>query len=611
MGVIDEVKERLDIVEVISQYATLTKAGRNFKALCPFHTEKHPSFFVFPERQSWHCFGSCSMGGDVFRFVMKKENLDFAGALRLLAQRAGVSLAPPKQETEEDKETQRLHQINEVAAQFYHHLLLTAPEAEEVRKYLVKRGVSEKSLEDFELGLSPKGWQGLIEHLTSRGYQEKELLKAGLAIKKEGEGSYDRFRSRLMFPIRDSQGQMAGFGARALDDSMPKYINSPQTSLFDKGGMLYGFYRAKSALRRENQAVIVEGYMDVILAHQYSFENVVGSMGVALSEKQIDLLKRYTKNLTLALDPDAAGKDATLRGVEIATRALDHKVMPVIDWQGLVKYESVLDAEVRVILLPQDKDPDEVIRENPQIWKELAGKALPVVDFAIETITSKLDLAKAKDKSHAVEQLLPFLGDIKDPVRRAHYLQKLARLVKVEERTLAWELRKLLSQGVKGKATEQKARPKSQSNHPEEYCLALLLQCPEVKDMGFELSPEYFEESENRELFLAWCSSPEGFQEKLEAPLQERRDYLLALSLPPASPKERERTLADCSLRLREKYLRSQEAKKKEILLLETETEGTAAGLAKLQELGVDTGTRLQEVFVEQNKVRRTAFSKE
>ncbi len=285
MSAVDEIKQRLDIVEVISSYVTLKKAGRNYKGLCPFHAEKTPSFVVFPDTQSWHCFGACGTGGDVFSFIEQQENLDFPGALRLLARRAGVSLKPRTEaDAAQDKLKKRLHEINERAAEYFHNLLLNSTEGQTARNYLSQREINRETLSRFQLGYALDDWQALSDYLQGRGYKPDDLLTAGLIIEREGGGHYDRFRGRLIIPIRDERGGVVGFGARALDDSPPKYINSPQTPAFDKSTLLFGLDLAKGTIRREGLAVIAEGYMDVLTAHQHGITNVVASMGTALTE---------------------------------------------------------------------------------------------------------------------------------------------------------------------------------------------------------------------------------------------------------------------------------------------------------------------------------------
>ncbi len=609
MSVIGEIKERIDIVELVSNYVSLQKAGRNFRALCPFHVEKHPSFFVFPERQSWRCFGACNTGGDVFSFLMKKEGIDFGQTLRFLAEKTGVSLVLEKDqgEVERGKEA-RLFEINEIAAEYYHHLLMTASEANSVRKYLKQRGLLPQTIKNFQLGFSLDEWEALLRYLTSKGYSFEELLMAGLVIEKEGGGGYDRFRNRLMFPIRNIQGRLAGFGARALDDSVPKYLNSPQTPVFDKSSIVYGIDRAKVAIWQRNSVVIVEGYMDVLIAHQHGCENVVASMGTSLTEKQFGVLKRLTKNLFLALDADTAGEEATLRSIEVAGQTLDKKVVPVPIWSGLIKYENILDADIRIIILPPGKDPDEVIREDISLWQDLVDKALPVVDFVMNAIISRVNVEQARDKSAAWSKLKPLISEIKDPIRQSHYLQKLARLLKMNERVLASDLRSSYAKKRRSRITGETEEslavvPSLPSSSPlEEYCLTLLLQYPEFRAISGELRPEYFQHTENRELFVKWQQGVEltSFEANLDAPLREHADRLLNRVLPATlTQREEERwyVLNDCSLRLQERWLRNLEAEREEILLLETEKSDATAQLAKLEEQGIDVSLRLKEIF--------------
>jgi len=588
MGVIDEVKQRTDIVEVISEYVPLTKAGRTFRALCPFHSEKHPSFFVYPEQQSWHCFGACNSGGDVFSFIMKKQSIDFGDALRLLAQKAGVTIPSRFEQDAGKEEGERLYQVNQAAAQYFHNLLLNSPAGEKARSYLASRGFSLKTITDFQLGFSLNSWEALKQYLMERGYTEGELLTAGLVIEAEAGKTHDRFRNRLMFPIQDIRGRTTGFGARVLDDSLPKYINSPQTPLFDKSSSLYGINLATAAIRQQNMVVIVEGYMDVITAHQNGFNNVVASMGTSVTEKQVGALKRLTKNIALALDADAAGDEASLR---------------------CVGYENILDAEVKVIILPRGKDPDNVIKEGAKIWQHLLEGALPVIDYSFNMVTAKLDLTTAKDKSLAVDKLLPIIAEIKDTVRQAHYLQKLARLVKVNERNIEASLRRIKPSQGRRPIKEPKPEAVAHALHPllsspiEEYCLALLLQHPELKARYQGPSPEYFENSENREIFIAWqqANNLSSLKDELDSAIWERLDFLITKSLP---ANQIEQKYTNCVLRLQEKFLRSLEIKREEVLALEAESGGTAAELAKLEEQGIEVSIQLGEVFTQKRRKR-------
>jgi DNA primase len=441
MGAIDDIKERLDIVEIISGYTQLQKAGRNYKALCPFHSEKTPSFVVFPDTQTWHCFGACNTGGDVFSFVMRRENMDFGEALRLLAQRAGVSLEPLREgEEAETRLKERLYKLNALAAEYFHYLLLNSPEGARARDYLTRRGLSAETGKTFQLGYAREDWQALGQHLTAKGYSWSDLQEAGLVIEGKEHGYYDRFRGRLIFPIRDARANVVGFGARALDDSLPKYLNSPQTAIFDKSGVLYGIDQAKGAIREAGLVVIVEGYMDVLMAHQCNRKNVVASMGTALTEKHVRIIKKMTKKLVLALDADSAGDQATVRGLEVAQEAFDRRAMPVPTWRGLIRYEDQLDAEIRVAVLPPGLDPDEVLKENVDTWDVLVNRALPVVEYYLQAVIGKFDLRSAKDKVAAAREVLPLIREIGSSVERSHYLQQLARLLRVDERTLEQEL---------------------------------------------------------------------------------------------------------------------------------------------------------------------------
>jgi DNA primase len=599
MSAIDEVKQKTDIVEVVGQYVSLTKSGRNFRGLCPFHSEKHPSFFVYPEQGSWHCFGACATGGDVFSFIMKKENIDFGEALRQLAEKAGVSLPTRPEPGAKREEKERLYQINEAAAQYFHDLLLNSPAGEKARNYVAGRGLSADTVARFNLGFSLNSWEALKQHLTDIGYATEELSTAGLI--KEGEGGklYDYFRNRLMFPICDLKGKVTGFGARALDDSMPKYLNSPQTPVFSKSHTLYGINLAAPAIREKDTTVITEGYMDVITAHQNGFANVIASMGTAVTEPQINTLKRLSKNIVLALDADEAGEEAMLR---------------------CVGYENTLNAEVKVITLPKGKDPDDVIREDPAGWQQLLDKALPVIDYTFDMITTGLDMTRARDKTLATDRLLPIIAEIKNPIRQAHYLQKLARLVNVDERRLEAELARLKPAPSRYRGKEPTAKAAGQTPRPtlsspvEEYCLALLLQYPELKRYQQQPAPEHFENSENREIFTGWRQADDlpALKAKLDPTLWEHLDYLLDYLKKKEVPTNQiEQRYADCALNLRKKYLQSLEVRRAEIFALEAELGGAGADLAKLEAEGIEPSAQLLEIFRQTRRKAKSQGAKE
>jgi DNA primase len=577
MTPIEQIKAKLDIVDFIGETVKLRKSGRAYAGFCPFHANTQtPAFYVFPETQSWHCFGACGTGGDLFTFVMKRENVDFREALRTLAQRAGVELTPrTPQSVEDDARIVRLREVLEAAVRYYHNLLINSPAAKDVRAYLTRRGITEPSIVAFQLGYAPDAWDALWKYLQGRGYQPKDLLEAGLISERDpstssGRGYYDRFRQRLMFPIRDARGRTIGFGARALsDEQQPKYLNSPQTPLFDKSAVLYALDLAKDAIRAQNVVVIVEGYVDALMAHQQGFKNVVASMGTALTETQLKTLQRMAKKFILALDADAAGLEAMRRGLSVAQQALDKEYVPTPINRNLIAFEGRLQSEIRVAVLPSGLDPDDLLRQNPQAWHSVLDGALPVVDFLIQRITEPLDLETAKGKSEAARTLLPLIQELSDGVARNHYLQVLARKLRVDERVLLG-----MGEAPSPRPPTPRAQPKRAERAtpsekfvfgPEEYCLALLLSHPAelatVEQLGLQAAD--FARTEQRQIFEAfkqWCEFNDPTQlgalrETLAEALVARFDALLA-NTPSAAVDVME--IEKAALRLRERAIRQQ-----------------------------------------------------
>ena len=445
MTAIDEIKSRIDIVELVSETVKLRRAGKSYSGFCPFHPNaRTPAFVVFPDSGTWRCFGQCNEGGDIFRFVMKKEGWDFPQTLQFLAQKAGVVLEAQTPERQaEDEEHTRLRGLLEEAVLFYHHHL-QAPSGKDALAFLKKRGLTLETIDLFGLGYAPNSWDSALAYFTKKGYTPAELLQVGIVTERAADagenkgGVYDRFRNRIMFPIRETMGHMAGFGARILNpEDMPKFLNSPQTALFDKGRMLYGLDLARKALRAQDQAVIVEGYLDVILLHQAGFSNTVSPMGTALTEDQFKLLKRFTRKMVIALDADAAGEKATLRGLDVARQAMDHADELVFDARGLLRHEARLQADLRVTTLPPGMDPDEVVLRNPDEWKQILAAAQPVVIHVMDTLAKAHDLNDPKEKSAVAAEVLPLIEDVPNPVERDAYRQRLARLLRVDESALA------------------------------------------------------------------------------------------------------------------------------------------------------------------------------
>jgi DNA primase len=591
--VVDEIKERVSIVDVVGQRVALRKSGRSFKGLCPFHTEKTPSFYVFPDRGNYKCFG-CGEGGDVFTFVMKTENVSFREALHLLAERAGVSLTPQPQVAAEEAQRAHLMTVTAAAAAYFHNLLLRSSAGEQARSYLERRGVSSGTVEAWQLGYALDSWDALLTYMTEHGYTIRDLLAAGLVVAREGGSAYDRFRHRIIFPIRDIKGHVVGFGARTLGDEQPKYLNSPQTLLFDKGSALYGIDQAREGIRREGRAIIVEGYMDVLICHQMGINNVVATLGTALTERHLAILTRLTKRLILALDPDTAGTEATLRGLDLARETLDREAVPIPTWRGVIRFEGRLDTDIRVLSLPAGKDPDELVRENRDQWDALVQQALPVIEFYIKVLTASADLSNPKVKAAVAERLAPVLNDLADPILRAHYIGRVAMLLQVSENALEAKLRRLHEATSRGPRSGQTAGRAPRRAVPlEDYSLALLLYEPalywRVTDLA--MSPEDFGSSVNRLIFLAfqeYMNANEAFdlalfRDSLDEALRPHLDALVELGnkQPWAGGEDLENALAVTILRLRERQLKAQ-AEDLHALIQTAEQEGDPVAVMDL-----------------------------
>lgn len=421
MDQLEEIKNRIDLVDLVSQYIQLKKTGRNFKALCPFHTEKTPSFFVSPERQIWHCFG-CGAGGDIFGFLMKIENLDFSEALQALAQRAGVALERFRPELKEKKN--RFFEANHLASLFYHKILTSTPAGKPALDYLTKkRHLSSKIIEEFQLGYAPlSARRALFDFLAKKGFSEEELHQSGLLKEIEAK-SYDFFRNRIIFPFFDNLGRIIGFTGRVLNPKdEPKYINTPQNLIFDKGKVLYGLYQGKDSIKEKNQVVLVEGQMDVLASHECGTKNVVCSSGTALSPAQVNLIKKYTSNLILAFDMDLAGDSATKRGIKEALS------------EGLL---------IKVALLPFGKDPDECIKTNPKGWEKALEEAIYFVDFYFKEISDKIKVETLEGKKEAISLILPILAKISNKIEQAFWTSRLATRLNLKEEVIATHLSSL------------------------------------------------------------------------------------------------------------------------------------------------------------------------
>jgi len=465
---IEQIKERLDIVEVVSEYLKLEKTGQNFRALCPFHSEKKPSFFVSPARQIFKCFG-CGESGDIFKFIMKIEGVEFGDALRILAQKAGVELKPFKKELKTERA--RLYDICELACRFFEKQLWESSEGNKVKNYLQKRGLKEETIKKWRLGYAPDVWRGLSDFLVGKGFKREEIVKAGLAVESEkSQLPYDRFRGRIIFPIFDTQSQVIGFGGRIFKESekedVAKYINIPNTPLYDKSRVLYGLNFAKLEIKKKDFCILVEGYMDVILSHQAGFQNTVAASGTSLTTHQLNILKRYTSNLLSAFDMDKAGNLATERSI------------------GLAQKE---DFQVKVIKMPQDKDPADVICADPAKWEKLVKNSQEVMEFYFERTFSEFDKNTIEGKRKIAQALLPKIKQISNKILQSFWIQKLAKELEVKEEVIVQEMKKVKSFSEENISETREESPsfltqpstKTRKDLIEEELLSLLIQSPQ------------------------------------------------------------------------------------------------------------------------------------
>jgi len=466
----------------------LRHAGKNYTGFCPFHdNKKTPAFVVWPESGTWRCFGQCNEGGDIFKFVMKHENLEFKEALNNLAARAGVEIPAFTRETPQQKEAyDNLRKLLEDALIYYHsHLFANASILNYLRN---KRGLTDATIETFGLGYAPRSWDSALTHFTQRGYTEHDLLEAGLLSERESGGYYDRFRHRIMFPIRDEIGRMAGFGARIVDpNDIPKFLNSSETPVFSKGRLLYGLDRARKPIRAADQAVIVEGYLDVIALHQAGYENVISPMGTALTEDQLRLLKKFTRKIVLALDPDTAGQKAVLRGLDAARAAMDREGELAFDARGLLRNEARLQADLRVASMPDNLDPDEIVARDKDEWARLIENAKPIVTHVMETLAAGHNINDPKVKNEIAAQVAPLIEDLPNPLERDTYRQQLARMLRVDESALtATQVQGPRLKRARQSVQKQVVSPEkvtltvSSSKMVEEYIIGVLFRRPEL-----------------------------------------------------------------------------------------------------------------------------------
>lgn len=562
MTVVDDIKARLDILEVVGQRVPLQRSGRSYKGNCPFHEERTPSFHVFPDRQSWRCFGACATGGDAIGFVMRSENLEFGEAIRELARRTGVQL----QERRESRVDPTAYEINEAArAYFQRHLAST--QGADARAYMEGRGLDRAAADAFQIGLAPSDGESLRSHLIREGFSAAQLVAAGVVRESDDGRQRDLFRGRLMIPIRDSEGRLAGFGGRSLDDSEPKYLNSPQGEVFDKSRILYAMDRARDDIRK-NGAVIVEGYMDAIAAHQAGFRNVVASMGTALTGPQVDAIRRMTSEVTMALDQDAAGQQATLRSLESSWQIFQSRVAG--QSRGTTVFQRRENPAIKVAAMPPGQDPDEVIRRSPAEWSRLVEKARPLLEFVISAMTVSIDPNIPEGKDGVIRTVYPLIVAEQDGPRQDYYLQMLAQKLNVTRDFLIANYgRPTVAQQPRTRQTRQQTEQQTAATSPfaklehdpvEEYCLTLLMRYPDLSEYAETLTPEHFLRHENREIFTGYlsCGEEVGDDAPDNAPpgVREQLEVLRGKSLHPMDFIKRRRAMDDVVTQLEKRSLR-------------------------------------------------------
>jgi len=499
------IKDKLDIVDFVSEYVQLKPAGVNHKGLCPFHHEKTPSFMVNRERQSWHCFG-CSKGGDIFSFVQEIEGMEFVEALRLLAERAGVPLTFRSEDAGQSSQRTRIKDINVAAARFWHNFLLRMPQSKAALDYLHKRGLKDETIEAWMIGFIPEQWDLLTQYLLKKGHSIDDLVAAGLTIQREGaslvsmKGFYDRFRGRIMFPIWDVHGAVVGFTGRVLvetEHSGGKYVNTPQTAVYDKSRVVFGLNKAKQEIKSKNLIVMVEGQMDVIACHQAGMTNVVAASGTALTDEQVKLLKRYSSNLNIAFDADAAGQAAAKRGIDLALA------------EGM---------NIRVIQIPEGagKDPDECLQKNPPVWFQSVQGACHIMQWYLDKALRGKDLSDPKQKQAAANEVLPEVSRIPYAVERDHWLRELSsrlgvdtdvlredlqRIAKKKE-TRNWKLETSVDQGIHKSVTHGTQRSRLDTLIERLFVLLIRFQPPQFPVSSFQFLDDYLSTHQYVNLYI-------------------------------------------------------------------------------------------------------------
>lgn len=490
MTSVEEIKSKLNLIEVLREYVQLQNGRGNFRALCPFHKEKNPSFMASEEKQIWKCFG-CGAGGDMFSFVMKIENIEFKEALKILALKAGVELHSQK-DSNQPKRNRVLDVINS-AMRYYTNNLINHPLAQSARDYLLKRGLKQETINEWKIGFSLDDWNDLLNYLKKQGWRDEDIFEAGLSVKKDsGYGFYNRFRGRIMFPIYDLTGNPIAFTARLLPDQEKtsqagKYINSPQGLLYDKSKIIFALNFAKNAIKDVDLTIVVEGQMDAITAHEAGFKNVVASSGTALTTEQLNILKRYSNHLALAFDADQAGQMAVDRAIDEALK---------------------LEMEVKIIIIPNGKDPDDCIRKAPEAWIEAVKNAMPAMEYYFKKYLSDLDLSVLTDKRKAAQKILPKILNLNNPIEKDFYLKKFSAKIGVDELVLRETLKRIVTpKNNLIKPAQIVSKPTLREPEKEtkisQKILALLIKFPFLLELATRKMPEELIDEEKNKIIYS------------------------------------------------------------------------------------------------------------
>ncbi len=612
MTLIDEVKSRSDIVDVVASYVDLDTSSRNPKARCPFHTERTPSFYVFPETGTWRCFGACATGGDVLAFVMKQEGIEFKEALHRLADRAGVNYSTQQANVQtQGAPKQTVIEANEAAAGWFSQMLLSS-EGESVREYLASRGIDSDTATRRGLGFAPSGGTlTLAGHLRASHVSPEAARAARLVVQADDRSWRDFFRNRLTIEIRDRSGKVIGFGARSLDGSEPKYLNTPQTSAFDKSRVLYGIDWAGDSMRQSKRAVVVEGYMDVITAQEHGFTDVVASMGTAVTPDQLKTLSQIVSSgdeageVVLCLDSDAAGQEATLRALETAWQQFGSRLSGSGGSRGR-------NLAVKVATPVEGKDPDEAIRADSWAWRESLNNALPLIDFIMQANARRFDISSGEGKARAAEAMSPLIFAVDNDYDRDVYWERLATLLDVSTERLrsmasrsgsrpsfqAARIDQRRSGDDSVSATQLGTILGSAEVGIEEHLLVLVLERPELREFAEAVPPQHFLDTVNRELFTRWAQMPtlDEMLDALSPDVAEKAGRLRTVELPPSDHARRVEEITQCVRRLRERYMRSL-LRDAETALKEEENSLEGEEREQLRNRTLDPSDQLNKVF--------------